>query len=191
MNCRSFYSRGCSQQRFQARALLKEAPPIRFTVLNLCAVVGGICLAFAAGRATGSPALAVLYLMIVTAWVVHRFAHGQIGATIISVGGAGILICVAISWAWIGLPDPWGVRRSVLTLGSLLMLLGISLFLSTSPNHPYSRHQKYLGVTSLLFFAAWWLIVPWVGTAAVANRQANDATANNAAMKEAGNRSRD
>jgi len=118
-----------------------------------------------------------------------RFAPGYLGSAIPSLLGIDILICNGIDWACYGnYYDSLFIDDHTLFLaqGGLLVIVGLGIFIwRACHRRRYWRSHVALGLLTLAFLIGWWAIIPQMGRAAVARRQASDAAANDAAMAKA------
>jgi hypothetical protein len=160
--------------------------PFQYTLAHLFIVTTLVAIILGIGRWTGSAAIVIQLSLILFGWLIWRFAHGHLGAVILSLLGSDILICGAISWAYDGSGDLFGIRFLFVAFGSVLMMAGVGVFSwRASLKHPHWRSQAGLAILVLVILVGWWAIVPAIGNVAIARRQTRETAANNAAMSKA------
>ena len=159
---------------------------LQFTLTHLFGVTAYIAFALGLAIWLELPAIAVHLACVLVGWIMCRFLHGHVGAVIISLFGIDLLIWSGISWAYFGDDDFLDFRLLAVMLGTVATITGLGLFLwQGSRRQPFWRTQSWLGVVMLFVLLGWWAVMLVLGPAVVAQRQARETAANNAAMAKA------
>ena len=157
---------------------------LRFTLKHLFIVVALLAGALSAGRVTGSVAISIHLTLLVIGWIMYRFMYAHLAGLIPCLLGFDYLASRGIGWAYFGFEDFFDDFLS--SAASILVLVGSCTFLYLATREGLrSRWQLINAVLFFALFVAWWVFIPALGNAAVAQRKAGEAAQNNAAMTQA------
>jgi hypothetical protein len=168
---------------------MKTEPPFQFTLRQLLAVTTYVAFTLGLGQWTGSLEVVVHLSLILVGWIMCRVMHGRLGAVIVSLIGLDGMTCAGIDWAYYGREEDFlffDIRGIFCFLASLMAIVGVGLFFwSAVDQRPYWRTQLTIGLVLSAILIGWWSVVPAIGKAAIAQQQARETAANNAAMAKA------
>jgi hypothetical protein len=163
-----------------------DEKPLRFTLRELLIAIGLIACTLVAGRISESPSISVHLTLVLVGWAMMRYAHGHLAGIISTMLGIDILICLGLGWAYYGTGDFFGFRQIFAIFASFLVAIGIGIFLIiASLKRRYWRWQVGNAIFAICVLAAWWVAIPAIGSAVIAQRHARDTASNNAAMAKA------
>jgi len=159
---------------------------IRYSLLGMLGMFAYISFTLAAASATNSVALGIHLSLLLVGWILWRYAHGHLAGILLVLLGGDALLCMSVPWIFEGVEDFMGFRALVMLGASLLVLIGLGVFLWAGTREwEFSKHQKWIAATLFCVLIGWWVAIPTIGEAAIGRRQAADIAANNAAAAKA------
>jgi hypothetical protein len=159
---------------------------LRFNLKHVFVLVALLAAALSAGRITGSPAMSIHLTLLVVGWIMYQFMHARLAGLVPCLLGLDYLTITGIHWTYFARDSNFLINGIFNTFASFLIFAGIAAFFVCFSNRkrPYWEWQLINAIAFLAVLVVWWLVVPYFGEAAVAQRRARDTANNNAAMAE-------
>lgn len=159
---------------------------IHFSLLSVLAVTSYIAFTLAVVSYTNSVVYGVHLSLVLVGWVIWRYVHGHLGGIIPALLGGDVLLCSSVAWTIHGSEDLMGFRNIANAFASFLVLAGFAVLVFVgAEKQGFWKHQIGIAALSLCTLVAWWIAIPVLGNAAMAQRRAADIAANSVATAKA------
>ena len=149
---------------------------LRFSLAQLLAGIAYIAFTGTVVRCTGSIASAIYLSLCLAGWLMWRFTRLHVAGLVPTLVGTDVLLSSSLDW--IGSNSQPELNFLGIVLGTLLMLVGLSIWVGLAGRKRQNgQRQIAAAAASFVFLVAWWLFLPTLEKAA----HLSDIAANNAA----------